>query len=217
MKSTLFTLALLACAVVSAEDWKPLFNADLSNADYNPAVWSVDAQNVLSANSDSAIWTHDEYENFELYVEFKTDDHTNSGVVIYCCNKENWIPNSVEIQINDDSKAIAEGAAPQKSSCGAIYGHVAPSKLLVKKPGEWNTMIIKAVGKNLEVTLNGEKVSEMDMSLWTSAKKNPDGSDIPAWLSTPFSEIVPKGFVGFQGKHGKSCIYFRNLKIRPAK
>ncbi|MBE6428955.1 MAG: DUF1080 domain-containing protein, partial [Planctomycetaceae bacterium] len=99
-------------------------------------------------------------------------------------------------------------------NCGAIYGHLAPSKLMVKKPGEWNTMNIVCKGKNIQVTLNGEKVTDMDMNLWTSGKVNPDGSAIPPWLPKPFAEIPTKGSIGFQGKHGQSFIWFRNIQIR---
>lgn len=64
------------------------------------------------------------------------------------------------------------------------------------------------------VMLNGKQVAEMDMSLWTSAETNPDGSEIPSWLSTPFSELATKGAVGLQGKHAGAPIYFRKLKIK---
>lgn len=206
---------LLACSVsLHAEDWKPLFEKDLSNATCNREVWTVDEEGVLTACRDEAVWSAKGYENFELSLEFKTDNGTNSGVVIYCSDRENWIPNSIEIQISDDSAAIANGSAPTRHQCGAIYGHVAPAKLLVKKPGEWNQMSVKCEGTKIAVALNGEKVSEMEMSLWTSAEKNPDGSEIPSWLSKPKAEIAPNGYIGFQGKHGQSNIYFRNIRVR---
>jgi hypothetical protein len=55
----------------------------------------------------------------------------------------------------------------------------------------------------------------MDMSMWTSATTNPDGSEIPAWLSRPKAELETKGRIGFQGKHAGAPIYFRNIRIRP--
>ena len=85
---------------------------------------------------------------------------------------------------------------------------------VVKKPGEWNHMRIKCSGQHIMVILNGKKVTEMDMSKWTSGTKNPDGSDIPSWLPKPFAELPTKGFIGLQGKHGDSLIWFRNIKIR---
>ena len=54
----------------------------------------------------------------------------------------------------------------------------------------------------------------MDMSKWTSGKVNPDGSEIPSWLPKPFAELPTKGYIGLQGKHGDSLIWFRNVKVR---
>ena len=75
-------------------------------------------------------------------------------------------------------------------------------------------MRIRCKGKNISVILNGKKVTDMDMNLWTSGTKNPDGSDIPSWLPKPFSTIPTKGYIGLQGKHGNSLIWFRNVKVR---
>lgn len=75
-------------------------------------------------------------------------------------------------------------------------------------------MQITCKGKIITVVLNDEKVGEMDMDLWTSAQKNPDGSEIPAWLPRPVAELPLKGRIGFQGKHGGAPIYFRNLRIQ---
>jgi len=218
----LFSLVLLLVCSISAhgenssKKWKPLFGKNLSEAKYNADVWS-EKDGILSAIKDESIWTTTEYENFELDLEFKTDDNTNSGVVIYCTDRENWIPNSVEVQIADDHGDHFTNAKANEK-CGAIYGHLGVSQdKVVKKPGEWNHMKIKAVGQRITVILNGKKVTEMDMSKWTSGTTNPDGTDIPSWLPKPFAELPTKGYIGLQGKHGESLIWFRNVKIRDAK
>jgi hypothetical protein len=146
-------------------------------------------------------------------LEFKTAPETNSGVIVYCSNILDWIPNSVEIQIADD---FAEKWATSDKTwqCGAVFGHLAPTKSTVKKPGEWNHYTIRCVGPKIDITLNGEQVASMDMTKWTSAKTNPDGSEIPSWLSTPFSELPTKGKIGLQGKHAGAPIWFRNLKVK---
>jgi hypothetical protein len=210
------TLCIVACTFIHAEakGKKALFTANLSNADFNPAVWSIDANGVISATADQAIWSTCEYENFELELEFKTDKCTNSGVIIYCTDKKNWIPNAVEIQIADDYCERFEQSASIES-CGAIYGHLAPSTFKqVKKPGEWNKMKITAKGKNIKVRLNGKNITDMDMCLWVSGKTNPDKSNIPSWMPKPFAELPTKGYIGFQGKHGNALIWFRNIKIK---
>jgi hypothetical protein len=52
------------------------------------------------------------------------------------------------------------------------------------------------------------------MSLFTSATKNPDGSEVPKWLSNPMASLALNGHIGFQGKHAGAPIYFRNIKIK---
>ena len=197
MKHFLLAMATLWCVASTfssfAADnnkWKPLFGKNLENANYNPEVWS-ETDGVLGAVKDESIWTKDEYENFELDLDFKTDVGT-----------KDWIPNSVEIQIADDHCEKWGNGKPYEK-CGAIYGHLgAVQDKVVKKPGEWNHMRIKCAGQHIMVILNGKKVTEMDMSKWTSGTKNPDGSDIPSWLPKPFAELPTKGFIGLQGKHG---------------
>ena len=221
MKRSLFATAVLLAAApfalaeapdTTGPDWKPLFQADYSDAEKPDGVWSV-VDGLLTASADQCIWTKTEHENFMLDLEFKNAVGTNSGVIIYCTDAKNWIPKSVEIQIADDF-ADKWAKSPASWHCAAIFGHLAPTPDLVKKPGEWNKMTIEARGKNLKVWLNGTLASDMDMAKWTSAKKNPDGSGIPPWLSTPFAELPTKGRIGFQGKHGDATIWFRNIRIK---
>lgn len=192
--------------------WPGLFAADLSNAVFPEGIWSFE-NGVLTASEDQAIWTPLDYENFILDLEFQTAEGTNSGVIVYCSDIQNWIPNSVEIQIADDF-AERWANSPGTWQCAAIFGHLAPTKSLVKQPGEWNRFTITCSGQNIAVILNGERVTDLDMSLWTSAETNPDGSEIPSWLSRPLAELATKGRIGFQGKHAGAPIFFRNIKIK---
>ena len=193
--------------------WADLFKPDLSNAEFPAGIWTF-ADGVLTASEDQAIWTNRDYSGFILDLEFKTAPGTNSGVIVYASDTKDWIPNSVEIQIADDF-AEQWAKSPASWHCGAIFGHLAPAKSAVKKPGEWNRYTITCRGPMITVVLNGDKVTEMDMRKWTSAKANPDGSEIPAWLSKPKSELATRGRIGLQGKHAGAPIYFRNIKIKP--
>jgi len=196
-------------------NWQDLFAPDLSNSVFPEGIW-ISENGVLTASEDQAIWTTKDYDNFILDLEFKTASGTNSGVVVYCSDMEDWIPNSVEIQIADDY-AEKWAKAPKTWHCGAIFGHLAPSKRMVKKPGNWNRFTIRCVGQKIDVVLNDERAVSMDMSLWTSAKTNPDGSEIPPWLSKPLSKQPTKGRIGLQGKHAGAPIWFRNIKIKELK
>ncbi len=194
-----------------ASGWPELFAADLANAEFTPGVWTFE-DGVLTATEDRAIWTDRDYENFTLDLEFMTAPGTNSGVIVFCSDTANWIPNSVEIQIADDY-AEEWAKRPATWHCGAIFGHLAPTRSAVKPPGEWNRYTISCMGPRISVALNGEKVTEMDMTLWTSAETNPDGTEIPRWLSKPKAELPTRGRIGLQGKHAGAPIYFRNIRI----
>ena len=220
MKNALFIIPIITFGYLvltsekPAPKSEPLFTKNLSNASYDPAVWSVEPDGVLTATADKEIWTNKEYENFTLDLEFKTDNGTNSGVIVYCTDRQNWIPNSVEIQIADDHSE-KWGTSPTYYQCGAVFGHL-PAKWqkIVKKPGEWNKMTITCKGKLITVRLNGRDVTKMDMNIWKSGTKNPDGTEIQSWLPKPFAELPTKGYIGLQGKHGDSQIWFRNVTIK---
>jgi len=192
--------------------WMPLFAADLSNAIFPKGVWYIE-NGLLTASEDQCIWTKAVYENFVLDLEFKMGEAANSGVIVYCSDTKNWIPNSVEIQILDDHSSKWAQVAPTWR-CGGLFGHCAPQKLVARKAGEWNRMTVTCQGPRIRVLLNGELVTDANLQNWTSAKKNPDGSDIPPWLSRPLAELETKGHIGLQGKHGGAPIYFRNIKIK---
>ena len=213
MKHILLWIFILPNLVsASVDDWEPLFDEQLTNADFPEGIWKME-DGILTATEDQCIWTKESYENFVLALEFKTAEGTNSGVIVYCTDTEKWIPNSVEIQIADDY-AERWANADKTWQCGAIFGHLAATESRVKKPGKWNNMRITCKGQNITVKLNGKVVTEMDMSMWTSGTKNPDGTSIPSWLPTPFSQLPTIGKIGFQGKHAGAPIWFRNIKIK---
>lgn len=193
--------------------WKPLLAEDGSDAEYSKDAWTF-ANGIWESGKDACLWTNGEYGNFILDLEFKTAPGTNSGVIIYCTDVKNWIPNSVEIQIADPFAEKWAKADP-KMHGGGVFGHVAPTKQVTHKPGEWNRMTIRAKGREITVWLNGEQTAHMNMGEWTSARNNPDGSAIPGWLSQPKATLSTKGRIGLQGKHGDAMVWFRNLRIKP--
>lgn len=196
-----------------SRNWSALFDLDLSNADFPQGVWFIDENGSLTANKDEAIWTQRDYENFVLDLEYTCAPAANSGVLIYCSDTKNWIPNCVEVQILDDDHPHWANEKPTAKN-GGLYGHLAPLVNNIKPAGEWNRMTVTAQGQQLKVVVNEEVTVDANLSAWTSAKKNPDGSDIPPWLSRPWAELDTKGRIGLQGKHGAATIFFRNIRIK---
>ncbi len=202
---------------VNAPGWTEVVNkkGELNGISFKEGAWSHIGNGVLRANKDSAIWTDKDYSNFVLDLEYKLDPGANSGVVIYCSNVNNWIPNSVEIQLLDDY-AEKWKKDPAHYMNGGLYGHLAS---LVpggnaKPAGMWNRMTVWGNGKKVKVAINNAITVDTDLSQWTSAKKNPNGTDIPSWLSKPWAELPTHGRIGFQGKHGASSVFLRNIRIR---
>ena len=205
--------ALAGCCCCGKLDYADL---EWAHDAFDSGVWTKDASGVMTASKDAAIWSEAEHENFVLDFEYKLDPGANSGVIIYASDTKNWIPGSVEVQLLDDNAPKWKKDAPFLKN-SSLYGHLAPSATPAKPAGEWNHMTVFAKGKSVKVFLNGVKTIDADLAQWTSAKKNPDGSDIPPWLSVPWAEIPTKGRIGFQGMHGGAKPYFRNVRIARAK
>ena len=214
-----YAVAMLTFAAAAADGgnrcgWRNLFADDLSNAEYDPAIWSRDAEGCLTATKDVAIWTRDQYGRFELECEYNLEPAANSGILLYCTNPKNWIPNAVEVQLLDNDAPKWKNLNPRQANL-SFFGHQASTSNPARPAGQWNTVRIVADGPRLTVWLNGEKVNTCDLSVWTDAKKLPDGSDIPPWLSRPWSDLPHVGQIGFQGRHAGAGVRFRNVRIRP--
>jgi hypothetical protein len=222
----LFVLCLGPVAAVWADDtlppkthpdssgWQNLFAPDLSDAIYPKGIWFVENGN-LTASEDKIIWTKKQYEKAIIDLEFKNGPGANSGVFVYGSDisDNGWVSHSIEVQILDDYDA-RWAKVPKTWQCGGVFGHLAPAKQTVKKTGQWNRMTVTCMGPMIYVLLNGEQITEFDKRKWTSVKKNPDGSEIPAWYPIPAADLPAKGHIGLQGKHGGAPIYFRNLKVK---
>lgn len=193
--------------------WSDLFKTDLSNAIFPKGIWK-DSTGIFTASIDEALWSEKAYDDFILDLEFMNAEGTNSGVIVHASDMKNWIPHSIEIQIADDF-SDEWSKAPPSWQCGAIFGHQPASKHNVKKPGEWNHYTVTCKGKMIWVALNGEIVNTFNMAEFSSAKKNPDGTEVPTWLSNPPSTLTLHGHIGFQGKHAGAPIFFRNIRIKP--
>ena len=190
---------------------RPLFGENLEEGDFPEGVWYFNDQKELCANKDAVIWTKQKYSAFVCSFEFNLSEHTNGGFLIQSSDKENWIPNTIEIQLLDDF-----GNTPDYHSCGSFYGFQAPTKNVTKKPGEWNKMVVICKGRKITVILNGEKINEIDTAEWTDAKKSPAGTDIEGkFQGRSLSTFEPYGYIGFQGLHGNSPMRIRNAVISP--
>jgi hypothetical protein len=98
------------------------------------------------------------YENFDWSGEVYLKDWANGG--LYFCAPEHGPPTECGFKLNIFHK---QDDPPLKESVGAIFPHVAPSKVTVKGKGEWNTFRIRLDWPTLEVWWNGEQVQKLNL------------------------------------------------------
>jgi hypothetical protein len=186
----------------------------------NEGVLSLDASNKYdkdpSEKTDMKIvgggnlLTDEEFENFDLKLEWKIDTGGNSGILFYVHEdtakyKEPY-HTGLEMQVLDNERH-ADAKIP-KHRAGDLYDLIACSKETVKPAGEWNMAEVKSVNGKLDLYLNGENV--VSTTLWDDNwKKMVAGSKFKQW----------KDFGTY--KKGRICLQdhdnhvsYRNIKIR---
>ena len=183
--------------------WKPLFEDDLSNAVYSDGSWTFD-DGELAWHGGGYIWTRERYGDFILDLEFKVSEGANSGVFFRTADLDDVVHTGIEVQIHESTDGSKFG------SCGAIYDCLAPEKNVNRGADEWNHYTITCQDNKIYVVLNGERIIDMDLNLWTEPHKNPDGT--PNKFRIAYKDMAREGHIGFQD-HGQP-VWFRNLQIK---
>lgn len=154
------------------------------------------------------IITKDEFQNFELYLEWKIGAESNSGIFFHV---QEGIVNAIyesgpEYQLIDDTGWPDQLNASQYS--GANYDMHPPVNANVAPPGEWNKTRLIVKGPHVEHWLNGRKVVEYELwnEEWYKMKNN------SKWKNMPHYGAAKKGHIGLQDHGGLTM--FRNIKIR---
>ena len=130
--------------------------------------------------SDAEFW------NFRLQVEFLVHAGMNGGI---------GLRGRYEIQLLDD-----HGRPASDHGNGALYGRIAPSENASKPAGEWQTLDVRLVGREVTVVLNGVKTIERAEVAGFTA------------MATDWREDRP-GPITLQGDHG--AIEFRKIVVTP--
>jgi hypothetical protein len=147
-------------------------------------------------------------DDFELALDFKLSPKCNSGIFIRTWpltprpGKDEGF-NGIEIAIDDTREAGYHDT-------GAIYDLVKPLKNAIKPAGEWNHIVITCHDNLIEVELNGERVTRMDLDEWPEKNKRPDGSDHK--FDVAYKDHPRRGYIGLQD-HGADC-WYRSIKLR---
>ena len=202
------------------EGWKLLFDGETTDGWRNYGKEDISGWKVIDGilynsgdGSDHGgdVITIGEFENFELYLEWKIAAQSNSGV-FYHVNEQ--VESAIyltgpEYQLLDDVGWPDKLKASQYT--GANYAMNAPVNAKVKPIDEYNTTRIIVNAPHVEHWLNGVKVVEYE--LWTEEWK--ENVKKGKWKDAPHYGIYKKGHIGLQDHGGLTM--FRNIKIREIK
>ncbi|MBN1853245.1 MAG: DUF1080 domain-containing protein [Pirellulales bacterium] len=172
--------------------------------------WAVEDGLLVCTQRGGAIYTEDEYGDFDLRFQWKIAKRGNSGVKYRVAfypkglwGNPGWL--GCEYQLFDDS---GRSVSPQQSA-GALYGLYEPNDRKQLKPiGEFNDSRIVVRGTKIEHWLNGEKIVAADTSSDDWQKRV---------AQSKFNQVEnifknPKGRIQLQD-HG-SKVWFREITIR---
>ena len=143
---------------------------------------------VVEPKGNADLVSEQTFQDAKLHVEFNVEPHSNSGV---------YVRGKYEVQIldNPDKKMAVD-----PHGCGAVYSRMAPKLDATKPAGEWQTLDITMVGRQIQVVLNGSEVVNGVVEGVTGGAISPfEGEPGPLML---------------QGDHGK--VRFRNVVLTPA-
>jgi hypothetical protein len=193
--------------------WKLLFDGKTAEGwrgykkDKFPDGWKVIDGALVRVSGGGDIVTLEQYENFELFIDWRITEGSNSGVM-YRVQETEKTPymTGPEIQILDDEKhKVPKTGLTATGSCYALY---APTKDAVKAIGEWNRFRILIYHNKAEHWLNGEKIVQYEIGSddW---EKKVAASKFKEWHGFATS---PKGHIDLQDHGGR--VEFKNIKIR---
>jgi len=156
------------------------------------------------------ITTDEEFENFDLKLEWKISKGGNSGI-IFCVHEDTTkykksYETGPEMQVLDneghkDGKII-------KHRAGDLYDLISCSKETVKPVGEWNQVEIKLLNGKLDFFLNGENVVSTTMwdDSWNKMIANSKFKTMPGFGT------FKKGHIDLQDHD--CMVWYRNIMIK---
>lgn len=164
--------------------------------------WKIEDGVLICGNGPKGVdlFTEQKFQDFDLHVEFLGT--SNSGVYLQG-RYEIQIDNSVNVKPKIEEVNGKKVEVLSKTMCGALYGQIAPSKNMAKKPTEWQTFDVKFRAPRGE---KGKVTEKARVTLvWNGEKVLDD-------VVVPNGTALDPGPILLQGDHGK--VSFRNIKIK---
>ena len=176
-----------------------------------PEAWQISDDGVFHFTGEGEggdIITVEQYDNFELELEWKISPAGNSGIM-FRVSEDHDYPwrTGPEYQIldNDLHPDAQEG---EDRHAGANYDMHPPSVNVVSPVGEWNMTRIVVNGADVEHWLNGERI--VSYELWSDDWKALIAES--KWIDMPDYGMTETGHICLQDH--SDPVWFRNIRIR---
>ena len=150
--------------------------------------WTIQDGVLKSEKSGANLVTDEKFNDFKLHAEFRIPKGSNSGV---------YLRGRYEVQVTD-----GKGMKPSAGELGGVYGFIAPSDMVAKEPGEWQSFDVTLIGRMITLDVNGQRVitNQEIPGITGGALDSNEGEPGPLYI---------------QGDHG--AVEYRNIVITPAK
>ncbi|MDO4627727.1 MAG: DUF1080 domain-containing protein [Planctomycetia bacterium] len=184
-----------------ADGFELIFNGENLDGWRGDTKGYVVEDGVIVCKPGGNLYLPKDYKNFVIRFDFQVPPGGNNGLGIRAEMGKDAAYHGMEIQILDDYADCYKTLQPYQYH-GSIYGVVPVKRGFTKPAGEWNTEEVMADGGKIRVTVNGEVVTEADIS---EIKETMDHRDHPGLHNE-------SGAIGFLG-HG-ARVMFKNVRVK---
>lgn len=203
----------------AANGWKPLLAGDTFDA-WEPLGLPPGKESgfalkdgvlaLLTKGECETLATREDFEDFELRLDFKISEMANSGLFLRAARDgSNPAFSGAEVQILDDFNWETRTKSKLKpwQHTGSLYGAIASGEPAAMKPlGEWNTYELRYAGAWISTKLNDKLLYSADTTALTPEQ------------GKPFAKRAKTGYIGLQ-RHagevqGEAYAWFRDVFVR---
>ena len=157
---------------------------------------------ICPASGGGRLFTEKKYTDFVLRFEFCLQEGSNNGIGIRSPLTGDPAYQGLEIQILDNHSPRYKDKLRPTQYHGSIYDLVPARRGFLKPTGEWNQKEIRAIGRQIAVTLNGTVIVDFNLDSVTDSQV----------LEKHPGVARNSGHISFLG-HGTK-VEFRNVRIK---
>lgn len=197
-----------------SDGWRLLFDGVTTaqwrgyRAETFPDGWVIEGDALHRAAPAGDIITVDQFEDFDLRLEWKVDDGPGNSGIFFRVSEDHehvW-ETGPEMQVLNNA-VHPDGRSPE-TAAGSNYALHAPPRDLTRPVGEWNEVRILVQGAHVELWLNGEQAAEYE--LWTDDWERRVAAS--KFATMPRYGRNQRGHIALQD-HGDP-VWYRNIKVR---